>query len=399
MATKKNNELWLKAAIAGGLWAAVEIIIGSYLHNLRIPFAGSILASAGIMIMTGFFRLWPEKGLLIRTGLICALMKAVSPSAIILGPMIGIMMEAFLMETGIRLFGKSFIAMAIAGIISVSSALFHKLFSLFLLFGLDIFKIYINFYEFIAKQSGLGEISIWYLAGLILFIYVTAGATSVYLGYHAARLAIDPAFIKSRISLKLKLQEGSFMNIDPNKNHSIFWLFIHFIALIGILILLNKIENIFIHILPFAYLVWVGIEYKSFLRRLSKPVFWTQLILIPLFSLVFLGDISQFPDNISINNLLQGIYMDERALLVVAAFSAISAELRNPTVKSIMLNSRNRELYKALQYAFSALPLMIDASGKVKELLLHPIHFVANILYQAQIWHTKQQNSNENFNL
>ncbi|HPT04887.1 MAG TPA: hypothetical protein PLG86_07070, partial [Bacteroidales bacterium] len=62
------SDVWLKAAVVGGLWASVEIIIGSFLHNLRIPFAGSILASFGTIFLVAFFQLWPVKGLIWRAG-------------------------------------------------------------------------------------------------------------------------------------------------------------------------------------------------------------------------------------------------------------------------------------------------------------------------------------------
>ena len=101
---EKLSPVWMKAAIVGGLWASVEIIVGSFLHNLRIPFSGTFLTMQGIMILIAFYRLWPERGLIWRAGLICALMKSVSPSSVILGPMSGIFFEAILLETGIRLF-------------------------------------------------------------------------------------------------------------------------------------------------------------------------------------------------------------------------------------------------------------------------------------------------------
>jgi len=50
---EKLNELWMKAAVVGGLWASLEIIVGSFLHNTRLPFAGSILAFAGTIILIG----------------------------------------------------------------------------------------------------------------------------------------------------------------------------------------------------------------------------------------------------------------------------------------------------------------------------------------------------------
>src|SRR5512137_442670 len=91
--------VWQRAAVLGSLWAAVEIVVGSFLHNLGVPFAGTVLAAFGVMVMTAGHRASPERGLIWRTALVCALMKSVSPSAVILGPMIGILMEGVLLET------------------------------------------------------------------------------------------------------------------------------------------------------------------------------------------------------------------------------------------------------------------------------------------------------------
>jgi len=80
------SDKWKKAAIIGGLWASIEIVIGSFLHNMRIPFAGTILAVQGIIILLAFTSFWQQRGIIIRAGIITALMKSISPSAVILGP-------------------------------------------------------------------------------------------------------------------------------------------------------------------------------------------------------------------------------------------------------------------------------------------------------------------------
>jgi len=68
---------WAKAAVLGGLWASFEIVIGSFLHNMHIPFSGSFLTFFATIFMIAFYQLWPDKGLIWRAGLICALMKSI----------------------------------------------------------------------------------------------------------------------------------------------------------------------------------------------------------------------------------------------------------------------------------------------------------------------------------
>jgi hypothetical protein len=67
-----TNLLWRKAAVIGSLWAASEIILGSFLKNAHIPFAGLVLTGIGVAILVAGHSLWPVKGLLWRAGLVCA---------------------------------------------------------------------------------------------------------------------------------------------------------------------------------------------------------------------------------------------------------------------------------------------------------------------------------------
>jgi len=113
--SKPLNTVWVQAAVAGGLWASVEIILGSFLHNLRIPLSGSILTGFSVIILIAFYHIWPRKGMIWRAGLICALMKSISPSAIIIGPMIGIFTVALIMDLIIRIGGNHLSSYLLAG--------------------------------------------------------------------------------------------------------------------------------------------------------------------------------------------------------------------------------------------------------------------------------------------
>jgi len=157
------DEVWIKAAVAGGLWASFEIIIGSFLHNMRIPFAGSMLAVTGMVLMIAFHRLWPERGLIWRAGLICALMKSISPSSLILGPMIGILTEAMLLELSVRLLGTNKAGYITGGVLGVSSAIIHKIASILILYGFSLIEVYLNIYRFAARQFGVENPDPWKL--------------------------------------------------------------------------------------------------------------------------------------------------------------------------------------------------------------------------------------------
>ena len=125
----KNNisEKWIKASIIGTIWAASEIVLGSFFHNLKIPFTSNILTGIAIVILISISYKWTERGLFWRAGLICAVMKTMSPSAVIFGPMIAIFSEAVLLDISVRLFGRSILGFVLGGILAMSWNLFHKI--------------------------------------------------------------------------------------------------------------------------------------------------------------------------------------------------------------------------------------------------------------------------------
>ena len=151
-----KNILWRKAAVLGGIWAASEIVLGSFLHNARVPFSGELLTAIGIAILVAGHRLWPERGLLWRAGLVCAAMKSVSPSAVIFGPMLAISMEGLLAEAGVRLLGCNPAGYLLAGGLAMCWALAHKAVNLLIFYGPDTVAVYLRGVEWMRLRGGFG---------------------------------------------------------------------------------------------------------------------------------------------------------------------------------------------------------------------------------------------------
>src|SRR5659263_629773 len=134
--TERGNTIsdkWIKASIIGTIWAAAEIVLGSFLHNLRVPFSGNVLTAIALVILISVSHKWREHGLYWRAGLICALMKTMSPSAVIFGPMIAIIAESMLLEASVRLFGRTFAGFVIGSMLAMSWNLFQKILNLSLI--------------------------------------------------------------------------------------------------------------------------------------------------------------------------------------------------------------------------------------------------------------------------
>ncbi|MCF8233421.1 MAG: hypothetical protein K9G67_00775 [Bacteroidales bacterium] len=376
--------VWLKAATVGGLWAAIEIILGSFLHNMRIPFAGSVLTFMGLSLLISFHRMWPEKGLILRAGIICALMKSISPSSVILGPMSGIFFEALLLEAGIRVLGANRGGYFLGAALGMLSTLIHKVFSLLILYGMDIVTIYKNIYLFLAKQLQLPDANPWTLVWAVVAVYLIVGLFAATLGLsvgnRTARLQKES---KEGIG---KLEDRDFFEISPDKRFSLWLLALHAIGIPLGLYLINY-TPIWIALAWYAiYLGFCVFYYRSSLRRLKKPVFWFQLFMITLLAAVFWRGFNMSKDVFNPEGLRVGLEMNLRAIFIVIAFSSLSVELRNPGIREYLFGKGFGNLYKALGLAFNALPSMMRSMPKPRTFFKNPLMWFARINLQAQNW-------------
>ncbi|MBN2616489.1 MAG: hypothetical protein JXR71_12420 [Bacteroidales bacterium] len=380
-----GDELWLKAAVVGGLWASVEIIIGSFLHNTRIPFAGSILAFFGTVLLIGFYQLWPQRGVIIRAGLITALMKSVSPSALILGPMTGIFMEALLIEVFILLLGNNLFAYSVSGVFSLSSALFHKIISIIIVYGFNIVTIYVNIINFGLKQMGISVASDVQILLVLLAVYLVMGTLAGVLGYvigkKALQIQTDQVFIH-----QAEQNKKEFFSLKDSSDTSLFLLFIHLISIPFGLYLVNSPYKIFGYMFVAFYLISSGFFYRKALQRLRKPIFWSQLLIIVLLSTLFWDVGKPGHQWLSEKGFFIGLEMMVRALFIIVAFSALSVELRNKQVRSFLNQNGFGNFYHGLELAFGALPVMISLLPTSRELLRSPKRSLLKPLIMADQW-------------
>ncbi|MDP2722982.1 MAG: hypothetical protein Q8O72_09510 [Bacteroidales bacterium] len=384
-ATKTESDLWTKAAVVGGLWASVEIIVGSFLHNTRIPFAGSFLAVAGTILLIGFYQIWPQRGLIIRAGLITALMKSVSPSALILGPMTGIFMEAALVELVIVLLGANLPSYLLAGIMSVSSALFHKIISLIIVYGFDLLKVYINMINFALKQFRIKEAEPLEIFTALLIVYAIVGVMAGWMGTWVGKKALQMGRQKLDIPDKAVSNNQEFFPMNSEFKTSTILLFTHLMAIPLGLFLLNYVG--FYQGLTYVavYTLVFGFRYRKAMRRLRKPIFWMQLVLILLFS-TFFWNIGEQGFRPSMEGAQIGFEMMVRALFVIMAFTSLSVELRNQRVRDFLFRAGMGQFYQALGLAFGALPIMISLLPGSKEIMRSPLKSLLKPIVMADQW-------------
>lgn len=376
------NEKWLKATVVGSLWAAFEIIVGSLLHNLRMPFAGTLLSAFAVIFLIAFYQLWKERGIILRAGLICALMKSVSPSAVIFGPMIGIISEALLLELIIIAFGKNLFSYLIGGALAVFSALLHKVVNLILLYSFDLVTVYLNIINFAAKKLGLPESSAVNLLVILSSVYLLAGIIAAFAGYLIGKKALKKDMNNDFLHIPQPLKKED----DKTGQYSLFLLWAHlFILIAGLYLSSGNLPFYLKTGFTILYVFLCGLLYKNLFRKLLKPLFWVQLIVILLLASIFLNysDSADFSFSLAIT---EGLIMLFRAILVITAFSSIGRELSNPSIKNFLVKNGFHNLYLAIQVAFEVLPLMIERNAGFKNFLKRPMYSFSMVVADADYW-------------
>jgi len=383
--TAPLKQVWLRAAVAGSIWASFEIILGSFLHNLKVPLSGTILSFIGVWTVIAFQQFWNDRGLIWRAGLICALMKSISPSAIILGPMIGIFSEALVIEFFVRIFGRNLFAFIIGGGLAVLTTLVQKIVNLLILYGFDLVRIFDGLYKFSVKQIGMENLNPWYLLTIIASVYIVAGAIGATGGYITGRKFSGKRVTETGSGSISFSTDNRLFSRTTDEKYSILFLLINILVIAAILLLLNS--NMLIYAGPAAalYIAFCITYYKGSLRRLKKPGFWITFLLIT-FGAAFIW--KWFSDGVFFTSegLLAGLKMNARAVVMVIGFATISVELKNPVIKSVLYNRGFASLYQSLSLSFSALPYIIstisskESSGRKT---FHNIFSQADDLYNA----------------
>ncbi len=370
------SESWIKAAVAGSLWASFEIIIGSFLHNLRIPFAGTILAFASVALVIGFVQVWKVRGLVWKAGLVAALLKSISPSAIILGPMVGIFSEALIIELFILLMGRNLPAYMLGGAFAVLSALLHKVVSLLVIYGFDLVVIVEQLYRYIIRQLGMEKGDPWLLIGAIVAAYCLAGILAAITGYVAGRRALQLQVETGHIHPGSK---AGFPEQEGLGRSSPWMLLFHLACIVLCLYVINTLPVQYSLFPALGYAAFCLFRYKRSMRSFRKPSFWLWFMAITLLAAIFWNGLSK-GHVWDLEGLMAGIRMNLRAVVILTGFAALSQELRNPLIRTILYHHGFASVYHSVSLAFSVLPGIIGSLPGVRKIMASPVASLGMII-------------------
>jgi nucleoside-triphosphatase THEP1 len=376
------SETWIKASITGTLWAASEIVLGSFLHNLRIPFSGNLLTAIGIIILISVSYTWKEKGLFWRAGVICALMKTLSPSAVIFGPMIAIFSEAFLLEASVRILGKGFAGYLLGGMLAMSWNLFQRIMNFIIFYGTNIVDLYADLLRLAQKQLGIRFDIVWLPILILLVAYCIFGIIAVLIGMKVGRKILEQEPVQTGLSPESE-KAAPASSKTGNFSYSLTWLFTDILMMAGSLVLLNFLSWIYwAPAITAVTVIWAA-RYKRALRQLSKPGFWIFFVLITMAtSFIFVR--AEPGSNALAQGFLNGLQMNFRAVVIILGFSVLGTELYNPSVKNFFLKTSFKQLPLALELSFESLPSMISRIPEFKTVVRNPVSVFSGMICQAE---------------
>lgn len=355
---KKNRDIWLRAAVLGSLWGASEIVLGTFLHNLRIPFSSNLLTAIGIILMIAGHRLWPQRGLIWRAGIICAALKTLSPSHAIFGPMIAISAQAFLMQGAIFLGGRTKAAYLAGGGLAMSWNLVQRILTALMVYGASMVDLYQGLVDYLYQNTGFSFSGYWTPLWVLASLFFAGGVVAAVMGILIAGSAkkagpFDWEAFPERENPKQT-------DIGEDRRASPWMPMLILLTLFAALFLLQQLPILSSMAMVAVLLVLAAWYDRSLLRGLlQKPGFWIGLFILASLSGLLLGK-DDGQHRISVEGLKTGLHMGLRALIVITGFRALGKEFRNPALTQWFRKRNLGNFLMATRIAFQTTPLLLE---------------------------------------
>jgi nucleoside-triphosphatase THEP1 len=376
------SEKWIKASIIGTIWAASEIVLGSFLHNLKVPFSGNVLTAIGLIMLISISYRWREKGLFWRAGLICAILKTLSPSAVIFGPMVAIFSESLLLEFFVRTLGRTIPGYLLGSIMAMTWNLFQKIANYVIFYGAGIVDVYTDLLHMAQKQLQLKTDIVWLPIIVLLIADIVFGILASLIGIRVGRKAqmvsVTPLSGTERNSFR-KLDKKP---VDDFK-YSVLWLLADFLLIIGSLLLLSYTQWIVWSLIITGIVIIWAFRYKRALRQLSKPKFWIFFVVITLIT-AFVFTKAESGEDVLVKGLLAGFQMNFRAVIIILGFAVLGTELYNPKVRNFFLGTSFKNLPLALELSVESLPFFIARIPDFKTIVRNPVSVFTGFISHAE---------------
>jgi nucleoside-triphosphatase THEP1 len=368
----RGNLKWRRAAALGSVWAASEIILGSFLHNLKVPFRGHALTAIAVLLLAGAQRRWGQGGVVVRAGLVAAIMKSASPSAVLLGPMLAIGMEGAAFEAGLGIGRGGWLGCLLGGALAMSWTFVHLLLSLLLSYGANLVDVYRQLVAMAGRELPplpLGSAGpIVALAALNMAVGVAAAAVGWRAGGRRSAAGTIPAGTGATTPRRPR---GAV--VEPR----LAWLVLTLVALPVGLVALSRVPLAGACLGMGVVFSTAALRYRTALRRLARPGFWGGVLVIAATAAL----VGRYGSGVPLADALAvAVTMTLRAAFVAACFAAIDVELAHPRLRAALQRHGAGPLLGATEAAFATLPTIVASVPSGRELLRRPGAALASML-------------------
>ncbi len=100
---KLSESNLVNTAVFAALWGVTEVYVGTLLHASKLPFRGSIMSLAAILILVGARAVLNYKGSLILLGIVTATFKLFLGMGFNITPFLAIIIESLIAEINLLL--------------------------------------------------------------------------------------------------------------------------------------------------------------------------------------------------------------------------------------------------------------------------------------------------------
>ncbi|MBN2366154.1 MAG: hypothetical protein EH225_09230 [Calditrichaeota bacterium] len=183
-------------AVFGALWGLMEVTLGVTLKGLRIPMGGALLtAIAAVIFLTGryFVR---HRGSILMMGAVAAILKIFSIGTVIAGPFLAILLEALFAEIFISLLGVNRLSYLLTPVFLLIYTIIHPFISQGLLFGDDIYTVYLLTFRKMASVLHIGLEHLVWVALIYAGVHAVLGLISGWIAYALPR-KVEQELIRS----------------------------------------------------------------------------------------------------------------------------------------------------------------------------------------------------------
>lgn len=146
---------WTYAALFGALWGALEASVGTVVHLGRMPLRGMLMGILGLLCLICLRRLQPRPGVCLLAGLVAVFLKIFTLGGLYPGPLIGIMVEALVVELAMTLSGGRALGAVLGGAVTLGTNPVQKLAMTWLVAGTEAMRSVVDIGEKTFASVGL----------------------------------------------------------------------------------------------------------------------------------------------------------------------------------------------------------------------------------------------------